>query len=272
MIDLDAIVAKGGPWIRAERIGDSLLLQGDCREILPVLPTIDAVITDPPYCSGGFSEAGKQAAKGMGLRSETIRETGWFINDNMTSAGLCWLMSMVGGWARRCVKAGGTMTAFTDWRMVIHLAPAIEASGWRYQNMLVWAKPSPGLGSGFRAQHEIALHFSNGTPSYFSASNGNVLGSARVNHAVREHQTQKPVELIEAIVETVSPVGGTVLDPFMGSGTTGVACVNLGRQFIGIELDAGYFDIAYRRIDEATRQPDMFIAPPAEAKQEAIDL
>jgi site-specific DNA-methyltransferase (adenine-specific) len=250
-----------------ETIGDATLYLGDCREILPELERVDAVITDPPYCSGGFSEAGKQAAKGMGLRSETIRETGWFVNDNMTSAGLCWLMGFVGGWCRRAVKTGGTLTAFTDWRMAVQLAPAIESSGWRYQNMLVWAKPNPGLGTGFRAQHELALHFSNGTPQYYSFNNGNVLSVSRVHTSDREHQTEKPVELIEAILETVTPIGGVALDPFMGSGTTGVAALKLGRKFIGIEIEPKYFDIACRRIEEAWKQPRLFEEPKPKAEQ-----
>lgn len=245
--------------MREEVIGRARLILGDCRDILPTLGKVDAVVTDPPYCSGGFNESGKQAAKGMGLRSETIRELGWFVNDNMTTAGLCWLMSCVAGWCRRRLKEGGTLTAFTDWRMAGHLAPAIEASGFRYQNLIVWAKPSAGLGRGFRAQHELALHFSNGTPEYHSASHGNVLSSGRVHSSEREHQTQKPVDLIAKIIETVSAEGQTVLDPFMGSGTTGVAAVAKARSFIGIELDPANFDIACRRIEEAQKQGDLFI-------------
>lgn len=247
--------------MRIETIGGATLYLGDCREVLPSLVAVDAVVTDPPYCSGGFSEAGKQAARGMGLRSETIREVGWFINDNMTSAGLCWLVSHVAGWCRRALRSGGTFTAFTDWRMATQLAPAIEAAGFRYQNLIVWAKPSPGLGSGFRAQHELALHFSNGTPSYFSAIYGNVLSVGRVSSREREHQTEKPVELIAAIVETVADVGQTVLDPFMGSGTTGVAAIGAGRRFIGIEIDPRHFEVACRRIEAAAKAPRLFGAP-----------
>jgi DNA modification methylase len=264
---------REGGMSRVEHLAEGVVLHlGDCREILPTLGKVDAVICDPPYCSGGFSEAGKQAAKGMGLRSETIREIGWFVNDNMTSAGLCWLMGHVAGWCRRSLKTGGTFTAFTDWRMAGPLAPAIEAAGFRYQNLLVWAKPSAGLGSGFRAQHELALHFSNGTPEYHSASYGNVLSVGRVHSSEREHQTEKPVELISAIVETTTPVGGVVLDPFMGSGTTGVAAVNLGRRFTGIEISGVYFDIACRRIQAALDAPSMFVERPAPVIQEAMSL
>lgn len=247
---------------RKEIIGDCELWLGDCREILPTVGKVDAVVTDPPYCSGGFSESGKQAAKGMGLRSETIREIGWFTNDNMTTAGIAWLMGFVASWCYRSLRQGGTLTAFTDWRMVGHLAPAIEAARFRYQNLVVWNKGNAGLGTGFRAQHELAMHFSKGVAEYHSFDFGNVITTSRVHSSAREHQTEKPVELIATIAEVVSPTGGTVLDPFMGSGTTGVACVKLGRKFIGIEIEPKYFDIACRRIEQAYAQPDLFVQPP----------
>ncbi|MEM7730505.1 MAG: site-specific DNA-methyltransferase [Pseudomonadota bacterium] len=250
--------------------GQVTLYHGDCREVMPTLGAVDAVVTDPPYCSGGFSEAGKQAAKGMGLRSETIRDQGWFINDNMTTAGLCWLMGHVAGWARRSLKRGGTFTAFTDWRMAGQLAPAIEAAGLRHQNLIVWAKPSAGLGSGFRAQHELALHFSNGTPEYHSASHGNVITAGRVSSGQRLHQTEKPLELITAILETVAGDGATILDPFMGSGTTGVAVVREGRRFIGIEIDERYFDIACRRIDDELSRPRLALEPVTQPVQTSL--
>lgn len=154
------------------------------------------------------------------------------------------------------------MTAFTDWRMVGHLAPAIEAARFRYQNLVVWNKGNAGLGTGFRAQHELAMHFAKGTAQYYSFDFGNVITTSRVHSSEREHQTEKPVELISTIAEVVSPLGGTILDPFMGSGTTGVACVKLGRRFIGIEIEPRYFDIACRRIEAAYAQPDLFVASP----------
>lgn len=86
-----------------------------------------------------------------------------------------------------------------------------------------------------------------------------------------EHPTQKPLALMRHIIKISSRSGSTVLDPFMGSGTTGVACVKLGRSFVGIELDEGYFDIACRRIEKAYAQPDLFVAPP-EPKPEQLDL
>ena len=88
-------------------------------------------------------------------------------------------------------------------------------------------------------------------------------GCMRVErHIAREHPTQKPVALMEWCIKHLPDTAQTILDPFMGSGTTGVACVNLGRKFIGIELDPGYFDIACKRITDAHRQADMFVAKP----------
>jgi len=84
------------------------------------------------------------------------------------------------------------------------------------------------------------------------------------------HPTVKPQELMKYLCRLVTPVGGTVLDPFMGSGTTGVACAKMGRKFIGIELEPKYFDIACKRIEQAYDQPDMFIEPPKKAIQETL--
>ena len=224
------------------------IYHGDCREIVPTLGPIRAVVCDPPYCSGGFNEAGKRAAKGMGFRIETIREIGWFVNDNMTTTGLQWLMGHLAGWCQRILVDGGTFTAFTDWRMVPALVPSIESSGMRYQSLIVWKKPSSGLGSGFRAQHELAMHFSNGTPEYFATNGTNVIDSARVNAADRLHQTEKPVELMAEIIRVVSKSGDIILDPFAGSGTTGRAAKDLGRKAVLIEREERYCEIAAKRM------------------------
>jgi DNA modification methylase len=86
------------------------------------------------------------------------------------------------------------------------------------------------------------------------------------------HPTQKPVGVMEWCIGHLPETARTILDPFAGSGTTGVACQKLGRTFIGIEKDPDYFAIMCKRIDEAMRQPDLFIAPPAGATQEVMDL
>jgi site-specific DNA-methyltransferase (adenine-specific) len=95
---------------------------------------------------------------------------------------------------------------------------------------------------------------------------------AKFNTEVWQHPTQKPVALFDYLVRTYTDAGNVICDPFMGSGTTGVAAVKLGRKFTGIEIDPGYFDIACKRISDALKQPDMFIEPPKPAKQEALSL
>jgi DNA modification methylase len=95
---------------------------------------------------------------------------------------------------------------------------------------------------------------------YHDRSTGNVIRCARQNHHDREHQTQKPVELMRRLVRVVAPLGGTVLDPFAGSGSTGVACIEEGRSFIGIEREAAYVDIARRRIADAQAQTTLGVA------------
>ena len=225
-----------------------VIYNGDCREVIYTLEGYDAVVTDPPYCSGGFSEAGKRAATGMGLRSETIREVGWFVNDNMTTSGAAFLLSHIAGWAARKLPKGGTFTAFTDWRMVPALVPAIESSGMRYQSLIVWAKPNAGLGNGFKAQHELAMHFSNGVPTYYALDGSNVINAKRVHTSERLHQTQKPVSLIQEIIRVVSDEGQTILDPFMGGGSTLVAAKLNGRKATGIEISEKYCEIAANRL------------------------
>ena len=231
------------------------LYEGDCLEVMRTLPaeSVDAIVTDPPYCSGGFNETQRRHAKGQGLRSETLRDQGWFINDNMTTGGLVWMLRQVACESHRLLRDGGSLCVFTDWRMYPHIAPALESSGLRLQNMVVWNKGNPGLGRGFRPQHELIMHFVKNTGEFFDKSVGNVITVKRVPATRRLHQTEKPVELLTAILRVVAPIDGTVLDPFAGSGSTLVAAVQMGRKAIGIELDPHYCDIIRKRMREAVR-------------------
>lgn len=227
-------------------------------DALSVLQTAEpigaqALISDPPYCSGGFTESAKRQAKGQGLRSETLAADDiWFGGDNMTSMGLAWLLRQIAvAFKYHAESSGSTLSFMCDWRMVPLLAPMIESAGLRYQSMPIWDKGAAGLGTGFRSQHECCLHFAIDTPQYHSSSYGNVLRSGRVNPAERQHVTEKPLRIMLPMIEVQSSPGGTVLDPFMGSGSTGVACVRNGRFFVGIEHDPEIFEVAKRRIEEA---------------------
>lgn len=235
-------------------LNDCTLYLGDCPQVLALLPpqSANAMITDPPYCSGGSLEAQKNT-KAQGLRTATVNDSGfsWFTNDNMGTAGLVWLLRSVVVSAANVLTKNSSSLVFTDWRMVPNLAPAIESSGMRYRNMLVWDKGSAGLGSGFKPAHEIILEFTNGVTQYNARTGQNVIRVPRVHGTEKEHGAQKPIRLIEQLIDVVSCPGDTILDPFTGSGTTGVACVRTGRKFIGIEKEPKYFEIAKRRITEA---------------------
>lgn len=255
-----------------EIIGDCRLYLGDALGVMQSMPSCRAraLISDPPYCSGGFTEAAKRGAKGQGLRSETLQEKDWFGGDNMTSAGLQWLLRAVAvAFKGHASDHGCTASFFADWRMVPLLATAIEAAGLRFQSMPVWDKQAAGLGTGFRAQHECILHFSIDTPRYHSKSYGNVIRAPRMP-SERDHPTEKPISVMAALIDVQSEPGGLILDPFMGSGSTGVAAVGMGRRFVGIEHDPVHFETACRRIEKAYKQPRLFAEPVAKPTQPDI--
>jgi site-specific DNA-methyltransferase (adenine-specific) len=255
---------------RVEVIGDATLHLGDALEVMETLGEVDAIVTDPPYCSGSVSEASRTSAKGQGLRSENIAKLGWFVGDNMGTAGLALLLRSMAFRGLKILNPEGSMLVFCDWRMVPNLAPTIESAGLRFQNLVIWDKGMMGLGMGFRAQHEIILHYTAGSPKYHNLGTSNVIKTARVTANDREHQTQKPAELMATLLNVVCPPGGTVLDPFMGSASTGVAAVGVGMTFVGIERDATHFDTACRRIEAAYKQPRLFAEPIAKPVQEAM--
>ncbi len=185
------------------------------------------------------------------MRSENLSRFGWFLGDNMGTAGLVFLLRAMAFEAVRVMKPTGSLLVFCDWRMLPNLAPAIESAGLRFQNVIVWDKEVMGLGTGFRAQHELVMHFTNGAPGYHHKGTSNVLRAKRVHAKAREHQTQKPTDLMRQLVAVVAPPGGVVLDPFMGSGSTGVAAIEHGCDFIGCERSPEYVAIARARIAAA---------------------
>jgi site-specific DNA-methyltransferase (adenine-specific)/modification methylase len=198
---------------RIETIGNATLYLGDCREILPTLPKVDAVITDPPYGIGFAAQPTKWQRK-AGKKPED-----W---DNATNE----IVTSLPGLAP-CVIWGGNYYDLPPTR------------GW-----LSWFKPDapPSM-----AHFELAWMSLDRNARQLSVSIGET-NPERVGHP-----TQKPLRLMEWCL-SFFPDAQVIADPFMGSGTTGVACMNLGRSFIGIEREPKYFDIACRRIEDAQRQ------------------
>lgn len=186
--------------------------QGDALEVLRALEprSVAAVVTDPPYCSGGSTETTRRQAKSQGIASERTRSGAveWFAGDNMTTPGLVWLLRSVAFEAERLLVPGGSLLIFCDWRMWANLAPAVESGGLRLQNMVVWDKGSAGMGTGFKPTHELAIHLCNGPGKFYDLCGSNVLRFGRVRGADKDHPTQKPVELLQAMVRVTAPGGG----------------------------------------------------------------
>lgn len=226
--------------IKEERIGGQRLILGDCLTIMPTLGRFDAVVTDVPY---GISQ------KSNGLRR---LDYGEWDGESATTVALA---------ALAVCRDVPSIVAWCDWRQLQQIAGALPG---RSERPLTWAKPNPPVLNGqslFLSATEHAF-YGKMPGAWFS---GGCIKSYWVGLAPqdREHPTQKPEWLMEACVQATVPPNGTCLDMFMGSGTTLVACQRMGRSGTGIELDPDYFDIACRRVDEATRQPDMFIAQPS---------
>lgn len=215
----------------------------DALRFLASIPdnTAHCVLIDPPYCSGALTEAGRQSSSHQGLRSDSVgdgKRFAWFKSDAMSTGGLCHLIREVALESERVLVDGHSFNCFCDWRMVQFLQPAIESAGFNYRSLVVWDKPNFGLGLGFRPKHEIILHFTKGKPEYYSKSVGNVIRCGRVHSKDRKHPTEKPIGLLQAILSVCSPRGGTVVDCFAGSGSTGIAAEELGME--SLLADSGW--------------------------------
>lgn len=222
---------------------------GDVLQVLAQLTDpVDAVVTDPPYASGTRTEASKSSSGAM------LRGVKWAAkpidNDQMTTTGFVWLIRNIALACYPLLPDGGSFVSFIDWRQWPNLVGALETCNYRVQGMVVWDKGSMGLGNGFRAQHELVCHVSKGVPNIHDRSTGNVLFHGRVEPV--DHPSPKPVEVMQRLLRVVTPSGGTVLDPFMGSGSTLVAARNLGMRSVGIEATERYCEIAARRLEAAS--------------------
>lgn len=224
---------------RIEHLAEGVTLYlGDCREILPTLGKVDAVVTDPPY---GINAA----------RTRKSQKDGWRDYD-------------APGWDREKPPA--------------ELIGAIVAAG---RHVVIWGgnyftdvlPPSSKWLSWDKGQTDFSLaDFELAWCSFTGAARRITVSRSLAMQDGKEHPTQKSLEVMKWCIEQIPPPTTLILDPFMGSGTTGVAAVKLGRKFIGIEIEPKYFDIACRRISEALKQPDMFIEKPKPLKQEAFEL
>lgn len=210
------------PWRERREIGNAVLYLGDCLEILPTLPKVDVVITDPPYGIERFKKGfGTTRFKGHGVEKDGIT------------------------WDNKPEQETLDLLVSTAPQAIIWGANNFRLPTSEY--FLVWDK------------QQTVDNFASAELAYT-----NIKIPAKVfrysihqhNQIDKDHPTQKPVALMVWCVNFTT--GETILDPFMGSGTTGVACMNLGRKFIGIEIEPKYFEIACERIDNAQRQTRLF--------------
>ena len=225
---------------------DPRITHADCLDWLPTLEaeSVDLILMDPPYSSGTRREAAK------GLRKSMVRgreDDAWFGSDCLTTNGFWWLMRALSVQCRRVLSPGAHLISFIDWRQYPALVGAIESADLRHVGLLVWDKTYFGMGTYFRNQHELMVHFSRGKtrPSY-RHDVGNVIACRPVRQG--KHPTEKPVELLLPIIETLTKPGDLVIDPFAGSGSAGVAAAQLGRRFMGCERDPEYVQIAEARL------------------------
>lgn len=234
------------------------LLNCDCMEYMKTIPdqSIDLILTDPPYLiskNSNFHTMPDRKNKRTGTNFGEWDKN--FTNDD---------------WIKQCalkLKKGGTLIAFNDFKKATSIHDLAVMQGLEYKDTLIWHKTNamprnrdrrfitniemiqlyvkPKDKWTFNRQHKS---YESSVLSFASESGGGFK---------RYHPTQKPIKLLEYLLKICTNENDTVLDVFMGSGSTGVACVNTNRNFIGIELDKGYFDIAKQRIDMATKQMAM---------------
>ena len=221
--------------MRVETIGDAKLYLGDCREILPTLEPVDAVVTDPPY-GISYRHGARAGGKLLGTDGMAI------VGDDQPFDPAPWL----------------SFPEVLFWGAE-HFKNRLPDGG----RWLVWNKRRVGV---VRDQGCVENAWCSGdgvTRLIDHPWDGADMGPERGQP--RWHSNQKPIEVMRWCLGFVE--GHVILDPYMGSGTTGVACVREGRRFVGCEIDERHFEIACRRIREAYRQPDMFVAPAPKAVQ-----
>jgi len=209
--------------------------------------SVDCVIADPPY--------GARRPSAWRLAEQRFAEVPG--NDGVHGE---WVAEAV-----RLLSDGGALYVFTCWSVLGKWSTTLSDTGLRPRSCLVWDKAIHGLAdlkTCYAPQHEFVLFAAKGRHELRPPRPKDVIRVPRVSATALQHPYEKPVELIGHLVRASTDQAATVLDPFMGSGTTGVACVQTGRNFIGIEIDGGYFRIAERRIAEAQQQ----LALPLEAK------
>lgn len=213
------------------------LMQGDCLELMKDIPddSVDMILTDPPY--GMDLSPQRSTSKFNGVKiinDDTLEWTPTFFKQ-------CF----------RVLRKDAAAFFFCSHHSVGDFIKSGKEAGFSVKNLLVWDKDWFGMGNNWRPNFELILLLTNGKFQTKSKNKSNILKYRRLSGQKLVHPTEKVIPLLEELLLEPDYFNNVVLDPFMGSGTTGVACVNTGRRFIGIEKDEKYFEIAKNRINEA---------------------
>lgn len=256
--------------MRIETVGNATLYLADCAEVLPLLSGIGLVVTSPPY-----NQLGSLPAKGTGMWARShggagfLREwqSGAYADSLDETAYQAWQNDLFGAIAAVCTP---TASLFYNhqirWRDTECLHPArwFHPEGWRLRQEIIWDRAGGMMMNArmFVRVDERVLWFVKGDTWTWNQEHvglGTIWKIARQqSQQGKEHPVAFPVKLPERCIAAASETNDIVLDPFMGSGTTGVACAGLGRSFIGIEIDPKHFDVACKRIERAQGQQRLF--------------
>lgn len=223
--------------MRTETIGDCTLYLGDCREVLPTLDAFDSVVSDPPY--------------GMAFQSNYRTVQHEKIANDADATLLAWTCDL---------PITHSRYIFCRWDNLVDVP--------KPKSLVTWVKNNWSMGDlehEHGRQTEVCLFYAGPSHKWPGKRPNDVIECPRTGNDF--HPTEKPIQLMEVVVGWTS---GTVFDPFMGAGSTGIACMNKGRKFIGCELHEPYFDIACRRIESAYKQPRLFAEPVAKPVQESL--
>ena len=244
-------------------MNDIRLIHGDCLNVMQDIAdgSVDMVLTDPPYSSGGLFAGDRK--KSTHTKYLNTKHTGAavlpdFSGDNMDQRSFVEFMRIILSRARIKTKSEGICAVFVDWRNLPAMTDAMQWAGWVWRGIVVWDKGTArNIPGRFRPDCEYIICGTNGARSVDWDKGTSALPGCyhipSVPSIKRQHQTEKPIDLMEKLLR-ISPSDATILDLFMGSGTTGVACTNTGRKFIGIELSRYYFEMAKQRIEKASME------------------
>lgn len=230
------------------------IYHGDCRNVIPYLTGIDLVFTDPPYSSGGATRSDRNQTTSTKYQFNHVVKHPTFSGDNRDQRSLLLWCSFWMSEALRITRPGGALISFIDWRNLPVLIDAAQVAGWVYRGIAVWDKTEqsrPDLGW-FRSQCEYLVLATNGPLARGAAGNGKCSPGVfrqRVQIESKQHTTQKPEPVIRDVISTRDD-WQTILDPFMGSGTTLAVSKQMNRKAIGIEMQEEFCEIAAKRLNQ----------------------